>query len=83
MRDFFDFTEVGRILKVLIICSIPFVFVGFVIWVACGIEYLQCERKAQLFELEYIYGPLIGCNVGINGKWIPLANYRAVEGVKR
>jgi hypothetical protein len=46
-------------------------------------DYRSCANKADLYRLEWTWGPLINCQVKIQNKWIPLDNYRAIEEIRR
>jgi hypothetical protein len=45
------------------------------IWFASA----QCSSKATLMQVEHSYGPLQGCMVKVNGRWLPLQAVREVN----
>jgi len=66
-----------------IIFGICILMVGIVGGITMTIDYYSCKRQANLYQMEYTWGPMVGCNLKFNEKWIPMDRYRAFEGVSR
>lgn len=43
------------------------------------VEGLKCEAQAQEMGVAYKWGYWTGCMVEVNGRFIPLKNYRMLE----
>lgn len=43
------------------------------------LESAKCSSQADLMALEHSYGPIQGCMVKVNGRWLPLKAIREVN----
>ena len=75
MKDFVIFMSVV-IFGVSLLISIIFS-------IAALISYNSCKNTAELYKMEWTWGPLIECQVKFKDKWVPLTHYRAFEEVTR
>jgi hypothetical protein len=61
----------------------PVAIVAAVIALGMYFNYKSCANTADLYRLEWTWGPLITCQVNIHNKWVPLDKYRAFEEIRR
>lgn len=45
---------------------------------ACGVAEYGCYAKSKAMRLPGDYGPMQGCMVQADGKWVPLESYRVL-----
>lgn len=45
-----------------------------------ALESYACSSQANKMRLEHSWGPLQDCMVRVDGRWLPLANYRVIQG---
>jgi hypothetical protein len=59
------------------------VFVGIILLVivfflATGWQEYSCGNKGEIMGFESSYSFTTGCMINVEGKWVPLANYRVL-----
>ena len=47
----------------------------------CGLSAYQCNSVAVKMGLHYSYGPIQGCMLKVDGKWVPKESYRVLGDV--
>lgn len=75
-----DFLEFLGGLFLIVLFGIAFVF--FITLLCWPLLALDCRVKANVMGLERSYGPIQGCMIKVNGKYIPLESYRVVRNEK-
>lgn len=46
---------------------------------ALALDYASCRSKSTAMNVEHSYGPLQGCMVRVNGRWLPIESVREVN----
>lgn len=55
------------------------VCIAVILLSATAAPVLQCRSMASAMEFDYSWGPLQGCMIEVDGRWVPLQNYRVGE----
>lgn len=65
--------------EVLIILISIFLATGTLISIAFKLDEISCHKTAEVMGVECSYDIMTGCIIEVNGKKIPLQNYRGLE----
>jgi len=55
---------------------VPVTMVAFVLAVGLSVSALSCHSRWVKSGYETSWGPLQGCNIKVDGRWIPEDRYR-------
>lgn len=44
------------------------------------VDYFQCKGKTDMMQLESRWGPVMGCMVQVDRRWVPLEMIRIIDG---
>lgn len=61
------------------ICILAVIGIALTLGGAIAMDYAVCTSKARAMSVEKTYGPLQGCVVKVNGRWLPIESVREVN----
>jgi hypothetical protein len=47
--------------------------------ITVGFSEYGCDSKAKMMGFKYDYGPIQGCMIKVESKWIPIESYRTLN----